>query len=339
MKYKKIKMTGLAFLLVIFTGVGAAAGYALFLTDKAKQAATESRMELERGEKSDKRKNAVHPEYDNISVLFVGVDNSDTRDKEGNALADALILATFNEDNKSVKLVSIPRDSLVKIPEVGYRDKITHAHAYGGIDATVKTVEKLFDIPVDYYVRVNFNSFTEIVNALGGIKYNVPYDLTEQNSEDTAGAIELEKGYQRLNGEEALALARTRQYDSDLARGQRQMNLLKAIIEKAKKPGAISDYAEIIDSISENMKTNLTFEEMVAFKDYFLNKDSLEFEEMQLKGEGMILESGWYYSVNESSLKNIKQELKSHLDITTKSYANENKQNVEENASGKADSF
>src|SRR5699024_7601359 len=118
-----------------------------------------------------------------------------------NGLSDALILATLNKDEKSVKLLSIPRDSYVEVP--GYnKTKINHAHSHGGPQLTIETVENLFDIPVDYFVKINFEAFIDVVDALNGITVDVPYELKEQNSKDKAGAIHLQPGEQLLDGEE-----------------------------------------------------------------------------------------------------------------------------------------
>src|SRR5690606_41978024 len=99
-----------------------------------------------------------------------------------NTRSDALLLATLNEKEKSVKLLSIPRDSYVYIDEVGYSTKINHAHSYGEPKATIETVEDLLEIPVDYYVRLDFEAFMHIVDALNGIEVEVPYKFTEQES-------------------------------------------------------------------------------------------------------------------------------------------------------------
>src|SRR6185437_5621524 len=94
--------------------------------------------------KSEIREAKVEPKNDNVSILFIGVDDSDARHQgDRNSRSDALLVATLNLENKSVKLVSIPRDSYVYIPKVGYRDKINHAHAFGGTQATIETVEGL----------------------------------------------------------------------------------------------------------------------------------------------------------------------------------------------------
>lgn len=90
-------------------------------------------------------------------------------------------------------MLSIPRDTISYIPKVGYYDKITHAHAYGGPIAAMDSVEATMNVPVDYYVRVNMKAFVEAVNELGGIYYDVPYDLNEPNTDDT-GKIKIKKG-------------------------------------------------------------------------------------------------------------------------------------------------
>ena len=182
----------------------AAVTYGGYLFTKASDVAAGSQEELSRGEQSEKRIAAVDPKKDSISILIMGVDDSNNVDFGEATRTDALILATFNVKDKSVKMVSIPRDSYVYIPEKKKKDKITHAHVYGGTEGTIETVEELFDIPVDYFFKLNFNAFIDVVDALGGITVDVPITFTEQDSKDTADAIHLEKGLQELDGEEAL---------------------------------------------------------------------------------------------------------------------------------------
>lgn len=303
-----------SFLILFLLAAGATAGYGMYLTNKAKTVTDEAQQELNRGDKSDKRDEAVDPNYDNISILFLGIDDSDVRNIE-NARSDAMVLATLNEKEKSIKLVSIPRDSYVDIPSKGFKDKITHAHAFGGVDLAISTVEDMFNIPVDYYVRLNFNAFIETVNALGGIEYDVPFKLSEKNSNDIAGAIKLEKGEQQLNGEEALALARSRQYDDDMARGQRQMELMKAIFQETAKTKSIGKYGSLIDSIGKNMKTNLEFEEMVSLHDYVLRKNDIEIDTMQLNGNHAYIDDIYYYRLKDQSVTEIKSKLHVHLEL------------------------
>jgi len=304
-----------SFLVLFLLAAGATAGYGMYLTDKAKDVTNQAQQELNRGDKSDRRDVVVDPNYDNISILFLGIDDSEVRNQEGNARSDAMVLATLNEKEKNIKLVSIPRDSYVQIPSKGFKDKITHAHAFGGVDTAVSTVENMFNIPVDYYVRLNFKAFIETVNALGGIEYDVPFALSEKNSNDISGAITLKEGNQELNGEEALALARSRQYDSDMARGQRQMELMKAIFQEASSMKSIGKYGSLIDSIGRNMKTNMEFEEMTSLHDYVLKRDNIEIDTMQLEGEHAYIDDIYYYRLKDKSLTDIKSNLQAHLEI------------------------
>ncbi len=152
-KWVKIVAGLMAFLIIAAGSVGT---YAYV---KLNNASKEAHVNLARGEQSVKRIKEFDPGKDSFSVLLLGIDareeNGETVDQ---ARSDANVLVTFNRKEKTAKMLSIPRDAYVNIPGHGY-DKFTHAHAYGGVDLTVKTVEEMLDIPVDYVVRKQFHSF------------------------------------------------------------------------------------------------------------------------------------------------------------------------------------
>jgi len=285
--------------------------YGTFLYNKAHSVMNESYQPIERSNAKAEKK--ADPDVENTSILFIGVDDSDTRDFNSSSRSDALMLATFNEKAKSVKLVSIPRDSYVYIPEVDKEDKITHAHAYGGPAATIETVEELFDIPIDYYVKMNFNAFIDVVDALGGIEAEVPYELHEMDSRDRKNAIHLEPGIQELDGEEALALARTRKKDSDIQRGIRQQEILEAIIKKAVTIKGITKYADVIEAVGDNLTTDLSFNNMKSFIEYATAGTSLQIDTLTLKGADAYIGGVYYYELDEDELDITKQTLKIHL--------------------------
>ncbi|WP_100401644.1 LCP family protein [Bacillus sp. FJAT-42315] len=293
-----------------------AAGYGAFLYKKAESVFKDSYLDDGR-HKSELRDAKVHPLKDNISILFIGVDESESRKKEfgDKTRSDALMLATLNIEDKSIELVSIPRDSYVYVPEVGYNTKINHAHAYGGPKATIETVEELFGLPVDYYVRMNFYAFMDVVDALGGIPFDVPYELVEKDSRDSHNAIHLKEGKQTLNGEEALALARTRKYDSDIERGERQQQLLTAVVKKAISVNSLTKYDEILDAVGANMRTNMTFGEMKALIEYG-KSGSLKFETITLAGtDGKSNNGAYIYQLDETELEVTKSKLARHLGL------------------------
>ncbi|HSO57810.1 MAG TPA: LCP family protein [Paenisporosarcina sp.] len=289
--------------------------YGIYLVKKAEIAADNSYEAIKDREGSVLRDEAVIPLEDNVSILFVGVDDSEARDQgESNTRSDALILATLNNKDKTVKLVSIPRDSYVYIPEVDYEDKITHALSNGGTKTTIETVEELLEVPVDYYVKMNFNAFIDVVDALDGIYANVPYDYLEKDENDVY-SIQLEEGYQKLDGRTALALARTRKLDNDIERGKRQQEILGSIMKRASSASSFSKYGDVIDAVGENMKTDLTFDEMKSFFAY-IKDGAPEVDTLTLEGYDDMSTGIYYWKLDEESLDETKDILQSHLGIT-----------------------
>ncbi|WP_242237911.1 LCP family protein [Bacillus cereus group sp. BfR-BA-01316] len=352
---KKTKIIISVILLVLIVG----GGYTWFLVNKASSAIRNAAHDLARGDKSDLRDKAVKPITNNVSVLIMGVDESDVRGKEyGEAIrTDALLLATFNKDSKTVKLLSIPRDTYTYIPVEKKKDKITHAHAFGstkngkdgGPQASIDAVEKLMNVPVDYFVKFNFKSFIKIVDDLGGIEVDVPVEFTEQDSNDNAEAIHLQKGVQKLNGEEALALARTRHIDSDAMRGQRQQLVIEAILKKLTSVGSVTKVGNIIDDINGQFVTNLTFDDMLSFYKY--GADS-SIEKLQIEGEDCYMAKGddtcskspgggrtYYYNPDKKELANVTNELRSHLGLPayTKSDSDSKKTSSEKTKESKSE--
>lgn len=302
---------GLISILVIFIAV---VSYSVYLYLKTTNMLADS-YEADGREKSALRDTIVDPTKDNISILLIGADISEKRKNLGNPRSDTLIYATLNKKENSVKLLSIPRDSLVYIPYLDKETKINHAYSSsGGLNATIETVEHLLEVPVDYYVTVNFEAFIEIIDALGGITIDVPYEIYEQNSKDQKNAIHLLPGRQKLDGEEALAFARTRKYDNDIERGKRQQQVIKAVFEKATSVDAVLKAGEIIESIGDNMKTNLRPNEIFGLISYAFNDNKLTIDSLTLEGYDYQPGRVYYYKLDEVALEETKQTLRDHLD-------------------------
>ncbi|HDV5990234.1 TPA: LCP family protein [Staphylococcus pseudintermedius] len=266
---------------------------------------------------SQLRDSKVNAAKQPISILFLGIDDSSTRRQNGqsaeNARTDAMILSTMNLDKHQIRLVSIPRDTLSYIPEVGYYDKITHAHAYGGPEASMRTVEANLNVPVDYYVRINMEAFAKTVDELGGIEYDVPYDLNEPNTMDK-GRIKLKKGKQQLNGDEVLAVTRTRKQDSDLKRGQRQMEVLKILFKKAQDTKSLHKLDDIIEIVGKNSKHNLSYSEIKALATNYLAND-VDIQSQQLKGENELLNGIYYINPDVDNLIETSNTLRKDLGL------------------------
>ncbi|GAB0328728.1 LCP family protein [Staphylococcus pseudintermedius] len=266
---------------------------------------------------SQLRDSKVNAAKQPISILFLGIDDSSTRRQNGqsaeNARTDAMILSTMNPDKHQIRLVSIPRDTLSYIPEVGYYDKITHAHAYGEPEASMRTVEANLNVPVDYYVRINMEAFAKTVDELGGIEYDVPYDLNEPNTMDK-GRIKLKKGKQQLNGDEVLAVTRTRKQDSDLKRGQRQMEVLKILFKKAQDTKSLHKLDDIIEIVGKNSKHNLSYSEIKALATNYLAND-VDIQSQQLKGENELLNGIYYINPDVDNLIETSNTLRKDLGL------------------------
>ena len=258
---KIILMILIPIMILILAGVT----YGAKLYAEAKKTVDDSYYALDRDKVASKNTDVkVNPIEDTISVLIMGIDDDSVR-QIGSARTDALIYLTINPKEHKINMVSIPRDSYTPIISSKYsgKDKINAAYTYGEEQATIETVENLLNVPINYYVTFNFESFLEIVNALGGVNVDVPVSFTDINTLGD-GEVHLEKGEQLLNGEQALALARTRHIDNDVKRGERQQLIIQAIVDKAMNIGSITKYSDVIKAAGKNMRTNLKFNEMLS---------------------------------------------------------------------------
>jgi LCP family protein required for cell wall assembly len=322
-KHGKRKTIILIILAVILVLAGSGITYGYILTKKLQTVTSHAQKKLSRGNKSDLRAEQVDPVKDDFSILFIGIDKRKTEPSR----SDALVFATFNHTTNKVHMVSIPRDSKVQIIDPTHtRDygisKITHAHAYGdannnqGADYTIATVENLFQVPVDYYVQVDFDAFIKIINALGGVEMNVPVELRTQNSKDKTGkdAIVLKPGKQLLNGEQALSLVRNRKSPGsggDFGRGKRQMAMIEAIVKKSAKLSSVTKYSNVIDSLDKNFETNLTFGQLLSLRKYAGSLS--EIKSLQLKGTDDMSSGIYYYALDDNYLNKVRSELKKQL--------------------------
>lgn len=318
-KSSKLGLTLKVFALVVASLLLSFTAYGVYLSKQVETAAQGAFEAIDDREQSELREEEIEPLEDSISILFIGVDDSLQRGQgESNSRSDALILATLNNEDKSIKMLSIPRDSYTYIPHVGFKDKITHAHAFGGTKATIEAVEELFNIPVDYYVKMNFNAFIDVVDALGGVVADVPYDILEKDEFDNR-SIQLTEGRHLLSGSEALALVRTRKADSDVERGKRQQQVLKAIIQKGTSVTSITKYANVIDAVGDNMRTDMKFDEIKSLISY-LSDGTSNIDTLNLEGKDDMSTGVYYYKLDEDSLNENREILQRHLGIYSSTF-------------------
>ena len=172
--------------------------------------------------------------------------------------SDVNIVATINPNTKQVLLVSVPRDYYVQLRgTTGYKDKLTHAGVYG-VETSMGTLEDLLDTEINYYARVNFTSLEKIVDALGGIDVYSKYSFT--SSQATGATYYFSKGYNHMNGQQALSFSRERKAlpGGDRSRGENQQAVIDGIIRKATSPAIITGYVKILNSLKDTFQTNMT---------------------------------------------------------------------------------
>lgn len=211
---------------------------------------------------------------DTFTIYISGIDTSG---KVGSkARTDVNILLTINPKTHQMLLINTPRDYYVHLKTSGKSDKLTHSGIYG-LEESIGTLENLYDVDIDYYVRINFTSFMKVINALGGIEVDVQKSFCEQDSErNFENQICLKKGKQKLNGEQALAYARHRKTlaKGDMSRGENQMEILKAIMNKAMSPAILKGYNNLINALAGNMITNMSSDTMTSFAKKQLSKNT-----------------------------------------------------------------
>lgn len=214
----------------------------------------------------------VNVTKDTFTIYIAGIDTYG--EVSSVSRSDVNILATINPKTNQVLLTSIPRDYYVQLHgTTGYKDKLTHAGIYG-VDMSVTTIEDLLGIDINYYVRVNFTSLIKLVDALGGIDVYSEYSFNSNAGYGHEDGYHFSKGYNHVNGEQALAFARTRKAFSggDRVRGQNQQAVIEAIIRKTASPAIITKYASLLDSLEGSFETNISMKDITALARYQIDK-------------------------------------------------------------------
>ncbi len=212
--------------------------------------------------------------------------------------SDVNMVVTVNPRTKDVLITSIPRDYYVELPMYNSYDKLTHAGMFG-VDSSIEAIEKLLDIDIDYYVRVNFSTLINVVDLIGGIDVVSDRTLTPY----TNNKITIQKGLNHMDGAMALAYARERYAyeEGDRHRVANQQDVITAIIKKLTSSADLfTKYTKLLDSISSSFQTNIEMEELTAIINYQLAKmPSWNLYRYSLNGEN---DMAYTYSMGEQML-------------------------------------
>lgn len=237
-------------------------------------------------------------QHESFIVYLTGIDTYGSESTVSRS--DVNILAVVNPKTKQALLVTTPRDAYVELPTQYYNmDKLTHAALYGGVDSSMATLENLYDISIDHYVRVNFTGFSTIVDAIGGIEVYSEVAFT-QHDDENYNEYYYEQGWNYLNGEEALYFVRSRNFsDGDFQRGRNQMAAIQAILDKVMSPSILTSYIPLMDSIEGCFSTSFTDGEIAELVQMQLD-DGAEWTITSYEVAGWA-DAAWCYSLGEEA--------------------------------------
>lgn len=243
-----------------------------------------------------------------INILVFGID-AKSPEEVGKRRSDSIMILSVDGTGKNPVLLSIPRDTRVDIPGRKSPDKINHAHAYGGPELLIKTVEKLMNIKIDYYVRINYYAVEEVVDALGGVEVDVPMNMKYSDPyDDPPLHIDIKKGLQVLDGKNAVHFLRFRKgyANQDLGRIEAQQQFVQALKEKVLSPGVIPKIPQLIEIFFRNVDTNITKSRMLTLGTKLAGLNNEEMIKLTLGGSPKNIGGVSYYVADETELNNIR---------------------------------
>ncbi|MDT2614342.1 LCP family protein [Enterococcus dongliensis] len=242
-----------------------------------------------------------------FSVLLLGIDTGDLgRTEVGRS--DTMMVATVSPANKKTSIVSIARDTYVKIIGHGTEDKINHAYAFGGAGMSMDTVESYLDIPINHYAAINMKGLKELVTAVGGIKV-----LNEQKFKQDDYTFD--NGEITLDGDQALSYSRMRKEDprGDYGRQERQRQIVAGVVKKLLSVDGVSKYREVLDAMEGNVTTDMSFTDMKKIAlDY--REAFSTVEQDQLQGDGFMQDGISYQRVSDDELARVQNKLQTQLE-------------------------
>ncbi len=212
-----------------------------------------------------------------FNILVMGTDKR-PQDTDHYARSDSIVLVNVDVISRTVRLMSVPRDLVVDIPGYG-SNKVNAAYLFGeyykepggGPALSLRTLSKFFNVPIDYYVTLNFEGFRTIVDTVGGIDVDVPYtmddyDYPSDDEGDPYGTLHLhfDEGWQHMDGKTALRYARTRHADNDFARSKRQLQVIMAIRQKALSLEMLPSAPSILGQLGGMVETNITWDQQLG---------------------------------------------------------------------------
>lgn len=239
-----------------------------------------------------------------FNALILGVDER----QNDRGRSDTMIVLSVNPGKKKVLMFNIPRDTRTEIVGRNTEDKINHAYAYGGVDMSLATVERFLGIPIHYYMKVDMEGFSKMIDLVGGVDVDNPFAFDYEGKRYEQGTI-------HLDGVAALGFSRMRYDDpkGDLGRNDRQREVLKQMLKNTMQFSSVLHIQNMLDELGTHVRTDLTFDEI---KELLLDyrSDLEEIDTVEIKGKGEKINGIYYYIVGEKEKERIHGILEQHLE-------------------------
>lgn len=236
-----------------------------------------------------------------INVLALGVD---ARKGENTGRADTMMLISVNTEKNLVSILSIPRDTRVRVPGHGW-EKINSTTLFGGPALAMKTVSDLVGVRVDKYIMTDYDGFIDMVDSLGGVTVEVKERMYHHDPQEGGKyTIDLKPGVQRLDGDKALQFVRFRDYAlGDISRAEQQQIFLSALVKEALQPSIMVKIPSLVSSVSKAVQTNLSIGEMKRLAQAASKMNKANLVTQTLPGKFLDTEDGSYWEVNPSQAR------------------------------------
>lgn len=248
---------------------------------------------------------------DSINFLLMGVDSKNVKE-ESKTRSDTLMVFNVDKSTGKISVLSIPRDTRTAIDGRKNKEKINHAHAYGGPELTLDTVSRLLNLDLEYYVVADYNFVKEFVDLIGGVEIDVPMDMYyEDPTADPPLLIDLQEGNQVLNGDKSLQYLRFRKgyKNADLGRIEAQQGFMKSLVKRTLRPVNIFKIPQMYSAYNDYITTNIPLGTIAKFGLRFKKYDMSNMHTETLPGEPKMIGGVSYFINYEDATRKIVMDL------------------------------
>ena len=304
---KNRKMIGASVLIVILFTILIALIIAIKFTLNLHQAQHDSYQPVKHSTTNEDIKINDSKQLKNRSFLILGLDKMN----DGSQRTDSIIIATYHVKDNVVIMTRIPRDLYIKTDD--YEGKINALYDAKGLAKTIDTIQDYVGLPISNYATTDFKGLTKMVDHIGGIDINSDIKIDDSNNYNLDHKIYVHKGKNHLNGTEALGYSRIRYVDNDIERGNRQMDVIKAIINKMTRPNELLSVDNNIKFMSQYIKTDMKISTAI---DYAVNvKSTPKIKKLSFDWDSFDYEGQSYVKLSMKERAKISKQLRKSMNL------------------------